>query len=65
MKIEINEEIIKEIQKNIKGTNFKNVEDYVNFILKQIIKQEETSKGFSEDDEDKIKERLRGLGYID
>ncbi len=73
MKIEIPEQISKKLQERVNRTNeFNNVEEYVNYILKQVVerleKEKDTSQEepvFSKEDEEKVKERLRGLGYLD
>ncbi len=42
---------------------FKSVDELVTFILEEFFKEEET-EGLSPEEEEKIKERLRSLGYI-
>ena len=56
------------IKKQIEGTGFNSLSSYVTYILRQVvssIENDERSKGFTKEDEEKIKERLRNLGYID
>lgn len=54
------------IKERIKGTEFSSVEEYVNFVLEEVLKDDEEEFEFelSEEDEEKIKERLRSLGYL-
>jgi len=53
----------------MKGTGFSSVSSYVTYVLRQVlssIEQEERSKeAFTKEDEEKVKQRLRDLGYID
>ncbi|MBW2985809.1 CopG family transcriptional regulator [Candidatus Woesearchaeota archaeon] len=72
MKIEIPEDLIKKLQKRVDSTDeFDSVEAYVSYILKQVVERLETENkedekpAFSEEDEAKVKERLRSLGYLD
>ncbi len=72
MKIEIPEDLVKKLQKRVDSTDeFDSVEAYVSYILKQVVERLETENkedekpAFSEEDEEKVKERLRSLGYLD
>jgi hypothetical protein len=72
MKIEIPEDLVKKLQKRVDSTDeFDSVEAYVIYILKQVVERLETENkedekpAFSEEDEEKVKERLRSLGYLD
>jgi Arc/MetJ-type ribon-helix-helix transcriptional regulator len=56
------------IKNQIKDTGFNSLSSYVTFVLRQIVsstEQHDHDKGFTKEDEEKIKERLRNLGYID
>ena len=56
------------IKKRIKSTEFRSVQDYVVYVLEEVISSleaEEEVKAFSDEDEKKIKDRLRALGYLD
>ncbi len=56
------------IKELIKDTGFTSVSDYVTYVLREIvasIEEEEKENVFSEEEEEKIKARLRALGYID
>jgi len=64
--IKVSKEIIKKIGERIKDTEFKSVDEYVTFVLEEVIRdEEEPEEVFSEEDEKKVKERLRALGYLD
>ena len=56
------------IRKRIKGTEFNSIQEYVIYVLEQVIssmESEEEEKVFSTEDEQIIKNRLRSLGYLD
>ena len=52
----------------IEDTGFTSVSDYVTYVLREVIasiEEEEKEDVFSKEEEEKIKARLRALGYID
>ena len=59
--------LFKKVEERIKGTGFTSVSSYVAYVLREIIAEEETEEEepFSEEDKERVKERLRALGYID
>ncbi len=71
MQIKIDNKIAERLRKRVdESDEFENVEEYVDYILKQIIERldsekQEEKQTYSEEDEKKVKERLRGLGYLD
>ncbi|MCD6465767.1 CopG family transcriptional regulator [Candidatus Bathyarchaeota archaeon] len=46
------------------GGAFKSVEDYIEFVLEELLKEEEEETPFTPEEEEEIKKRLRALGYI-
>ena len=65
--VKVPKELIKKIEAQVNGTDFKSVDEYVTFVLEEVVKEDddETTEVYSEEDERKVKERLRALGYID
>lgn len=66
--IRIPRRLIEEIEERIKQTEFGSVEEYATFVLEEVVRdvgEEEIEEVFSEEDEQKVKERLRALGYLD
>ena len=66
--IRIPTRLIEEIEERIGATEFESVEEYVTFVLEEVVRDEdyeEPEEVFSEEDEAKVKERLRALGYLD
>jgi len=54
------------IEARIKGTGFTSVSSYVTYVLREVVsEEEEEAEPFSKEDEERVKERLRALGYLD
>ena len=65
--VKISKELVEKIKKRIEGTGFKSVDSYVEYVLQEVVSEmtEETDEELSKEDEEKVKERLRALGYLD
>ena len=60
--------LFNKVQKRIEGTGFISVSSYVTYILRELIANEDDSNSddpFSKKDEEKVKARLRALGYLE
>jgi len=57
--------LFKKVEERIKDTGFTSVSSYVAYVLREIMAEEEDEEPFSEEDKERVKERLRALGYID
>ena len=63
--------LAEKLKKRIENTGFNSLSSYVTYILRQVIssieidKDKEKKEAFSKEDEEKVKERLKGLGYMD
>jgi len=58
--------LFEKIKKRIEGTGFTSVSSYVTYVLRELLaEKEEEEELFTKEDEEKIKARLRALGYID
>ncbi len=54
------------IDQRVKETEFKSVEEYVTFVLEEVLKDDDEDEvAFSPEDEEEVKKRLRALGYLD
>ncbi len=62
--IRIPEETARQIEERLKGSAFDSVDSFVAFVLARLL-EEPGGPGLSEEEEQKLKERLRSLGYID
>ena len=60
------EELVDEISRRVdqSGGEFKTIEEYVEFVLTEILKENEQEQAYTPEEEKAIKERLRRLGYI-
>ena len=60
-------ELYNRIEERAKATGFGSVEEYVSFVLEEVLKEdeEEAEKAFSPEEEEEVKKRLRALGYLD
>ena len=59
--------LFRKVEERIKGTGFTSVSSYVTYVLREIVAEEdeEAEKPFTKEDEERVKARLRALGYID
>lgn len=58
--------LYEKIKERIKNTGFGSASNYVTYVLRQVMSEKgEREEPWTNEDERKIKERLRGLGYID
>ncbi len=58
--------LYEKIEEMIKGTEIESVSKYVTKIIKESLEKEEGKpKSLSKEDEEKVKERLKALGYLD
>jgi len=58
--------LVNQIEKKLKDSTFNSVEDYVADVLsKHLGVESKPESSFSEDDEEKVKARLKALGYMD
>ncbi|MHA1491062.1 MAG: CopG family transcriptional regulator [Promethearchaeota archaeon] len=57
------------IKERMKGTGFSSVSSYVTYVLRQVLssieEDERKKQAFTKEEEEKVKQRLRDLGYID
>ena len=69
--VEIPEETYGLLAKRAEEKGFDTTEEYINYVLDQVAEkakkkmEDEEDKEFSKEDEEKVKERLKGLGYLD
>jgi Arc/MetJ-type ribon-helix-helix transcriptional regulator len=59
--------LAEKIEKRIQGTEFSSISSYITYVLKEIVSDAESEDGeeLSKDDDERIKARLRSLGYLD
>ncbi len=54
-------ELYKKIEERAKVTGFESVDEYVKFVLEEVLKEEEAT---SNEEDEEVKKRLRALGYL-
>ncbi len=64
--VEIPTELYEQIEEKIKDTEVSSVADFILILLKEkLSKDQEETDSLSSEDEEKVKERLKALGYMD
>lgn len=61
-------QLVDKIKEKIKGTGMHSPSAYVTFILRQLLSESPENKereGFSKQEEEAIRKRLKALGYLD
>jgi hypothetical protein len=64
--IKISKDLFETIERKIKSKKdrFTNVEQYIEFVLKKLIKDEMAEEVYSEEEEKQVMDHLKDLGYI-
>jgi hypothetical protein len=66
--INVSKDLYDLVKQRVEESNgeFKSAEEYVEFVLKEVVKDEEEDKEqkYSKEDEEQIKQRLKSLGYL-
>ncbi len=59
--------LFEKVRKRIEGTGFTSVSSYVVYVLREVLAEDavDEKEAFSREDEERVKERLRSLGYLD
>ena len=66
--ISIPSQLAEKIKKRIEGTGFHSLSSYATYVLREVIsgmENKDEDEAFSKEDEEKVKDRLRALGYLD
>lgn len=63
--ISISSDIYEQIENKIKGTEFNSVSKYVEYVLKQVLEKTSEKEVYSKEEEEQVKKRLKGLGYLE
>lgn len=63
--LELPEEIMKEVKRRIEDTEFQSSEEYLSYIIHEVLKGSYSRAGKSSKEEKRIKKKLRSLGYMD
>jgi len=59
-------ELYDRVKKRVEATGFASVDEYIMFVLSEVLKEEEDEElALSDEQEEEVKKRLRSLGYLD
>lgn len=58
-------EVYDRIEERLQATGFGSVDEYAAFVLEEVLKDEGEGEGFSREEEEEVKKRLKALGYLD
>jgi len=59
-------ELYDRVRKRVEAADFTSVDEYVIFVLSEVLKEEEDEEiALSDEQEEEVKKRLRSLGYLD
>ncbi len=53
------------IEERVKTVGFGSVEEYVTFVMEEVLKEDEEQPAFSKEEEEEVKKRLKALGYLE
>jgi len=56
--------IVEKIKNHIKGTEFNSVAEYIVFVLKEVLEDEDANAALTEEEEKQVKATLKKLGYL-
>ncbi|HID06460.1 MAG TPA: CopG family transcriptional regulator [Armatimonadetes bacterium] len=64
--VEISKDLYEKIKKQVEesGGEFKSVEEFVEFVLREVVEEEGSEAVYTPEEEEEIKRRLRSLGYL-
>jgi len=62
--VRIPKSLLEKIKKKILNTSFSSASEYVTYLLEKELSGPGDEEVFSKEDEEKVKERLRRLGYL-
>lgn len=57
-------ELYQKVEERALATGFSSVEEYVELVLQEVVKEEEEASQLTEAEEKEVKKRLKDLGYL-
>ena len=64
VEVELPKKLYEEALEKAREAGFNSFSEFMIFILEQLVSEEAGGKELSKEDEEKVKERLRALGYL-
>jgi len=63
--VSLSSELYEKLEKKSSETGFKTVDEFVAFVLEQVLEEEAPKETMTKSDEAEVKKRLKSLGYLD
>jgi len=62
----ISKDLYEKVKERVRGSQgeFGSVEEYVEFVLNEVVKDEGEAEAYTPEEEEEIKRRLKALGYL-
>jgi len=60
----LSNDLYEKIQERVTNTEFNSVDEYVIFVMEEVLKDEE-DQALSKEDEEEIKKKLKAFGYLE
>ncbi|MFC1992470.1 CopG family transcriptional regulator [Chloroflexota bacterium] len=57
-------ELYRQIEDKVKTSGFGSVDEYVIFVLKEVLREDEGEEALNQEYEEEVKKRLKRLGYM-
>lgn len=62
--VSLPKDLCDKIRRRMQGSDFRSIEEYVVFVLEQVVADEREKPVYTPEEEKKIEQRLRDLGYV-
>lgn len=63
--VAVDDHLYERVERRIARTNFESVDEYVTFVLEEVVAGDETDESYEDVDDEDVQARLRSLGYLD
>lgn len=64
-RVAVPDHLYERAERRVEKTSFESVDDYVGFLLEEVLAEDTVEESFDDVDDDDIQARLRSLGYLD
>lgn len=68
-KVDVDDDIYGVLEARAEEKDFDTTEEYIQYLLEQVVekirREKKQQDSYTEEEEEKVKDRLRGLGYLD
>jgi len=67
VEVKLSKKLIEGVQRQVDESEgeFRTIDEFIEFVLTEILKDEESEQVYTPEEEEEIKKRLRALGYIE